>query len=169
MRFDLFPHVGAGNIKLGMSRQEIRNILGEPDYSSEKSIFTFNDISLPQPAKDGYFENELQITFDDNSKADFIEFSGRGARHTKVYLNGLEVFRIPAPDLVRRIAETTKNEIDNEDEEIPYSYTFPAIDLAVWRQVLPQKNESEEQISESDDGKYFWTIGIGIKGYYTKQ
>jgi hypothetical protein len=30
-------------------------------------------------------------------------------------------------------------------------------------------DELTEKISESDEGKYFWTIGIGIKGYYKNE
>jgi hypothetical protein len=168
MRFDLTPHTGAGDIKLGMSRNAIRNILGAPESTTEKSVLKFEDIAIPTPAKDGYFENELQITFDDNGVADFIEFYGRGAEHTTVYLNGLDIFHIPAPDLIKAISETTKAAFDKDEEEIPYTYVFPDIDLAVWRQVTPEQDENKHQIPESDDGKYFWTIGIGVKGYYKK-
>jgi hypothetical protein len=53
MRFDLEPHIGAGKIKLGMTRDETRTILGEPEYSSEKSVIDYGDFSMPVPAKDG--------------------------------------------------------------------------------------------------------------------
>jgi hypothetical protein len=167
-RFDLIPHTGANDIKLGMSREEVRKILGKPEYSAEKSTFEFQEISIPTPAKDGYFNNELQITFDDNGNADFIEFSGRGAGHVRVFLNGLDVFHTPAPDLIMAISRLTESGFDKEEEEIPYSYIFPDIDLGLWRQVLPQLDENENSIPEADDGKYFWTIGIGIQGYYQK-
>jgi hypothetical protein len=169
MRFELIPHIGVNDIKLGMSRKEIVRILGEPEYSTEKSKLEFEDIIIPIPAKDGYFKNELQITFDDGGRADFIEFSGRAAKHTTVFFQGLNVFRTPAPELIRAIAEITKTEFDKDEEEIPYSYVFRAIDLAVWRQVIPQEDENKNMISQSDDGKYFWTIGIGVKGYYEKK
>lgn len=56
MRFDLEPHVGAGEIKLGMTKNEIRTILGKPEYSTEKSVIEYGDFSIPVPAKDGYFK-----------------------------------------------------------------------------------------------------------------
>src|SRR5687767_12420352 len=110
MRFDLKPHIGAGNLNLRMTREELRSILGQPEYSSEKSVLEYGDFSIPIPAKDGYFENELQITFDDDNKADFIEFYGKDAEHTEVYLNDIDVFKIPAPRLIREISETTNSE-----------------------------------------------------------
>lgn len=166
-RFDIIPHVGAGDIKLGMPREIIREILGEPEYSSEKSVLDYGDFSIPVPAKDGFLENEIQITFDDNNKADFIEFSGRGAKYTDVFLKEIEVFKTPASILIKEITRLTLAEFDKEENEIPYTYVFPEIDLSVWRQVVPELDETIEEIPESDDGKYFWTIGIGVKGYYT--
>ena len=169
MKFDLIPHLGAGRIKLGMTRQEIRSILGEPDYSSEKSISDYGEFSIPVPAKDGFFENELQISFDSDFKAEFIEFSGVGAEHTEVYLNGIDVFKTPAPKLIKEITKSTNSEFNRENDEIPYSYIFPSIDLAVWRQVIPELDEEKEEIPDYDEGKYFWTIGIGTKGYYKEE
>lgn len=166
VRFDLIPHIGAGDIKLGMTRNEIRSILGTPDYSSENSKLDYGDITIPVPAKDGYYGNELQIAFDANNRANFLEFTGRGAKHTQVYLNGIDVFKVPAPKLIQEIKASTNVNFDKEEKEIPYSYVFPEIDLALWRQVTPQSDEEIEDIPDSDDGKYFWTIAIGIKGYY---
>ncbi len=169
MRFDLEPHIGAGKIKLGMTRDETRKILGKPEYSAEKSVMNYGDFSMPVPAKDGYFKNELQITFDDNYKADFIEFSGKDSEFTEVYLKDIEIFKTPALQLIKDISVSTNSDFDNEEEEIPYSYVFPSIDLAVWRQLIPEMDEQTEEIPESDEGKYFWTIGIGIKGYYENE
>lgn len=169
MRFELKPHIGAGEIKLGMTRDEIRKILGKPEYSSEKSVMDYGDFSMPIPAKDGYFKNELQITFDDNNNADFIEFSGKDSEFTEVFLKEIEIFKTPALQLIEEISVLTNSDFDKEEEEIPYSYIFPSIDLAVWRQVIPEMDEQTEEIPESDEGKYFWTIGIGIKGYYENE
>lgn len=169
MRFDLEPHIGAGDLKLGMTREETRAILGKPAYSSEKSVMDYGDFSIPIPAKDGYFKNELQITFDDNGKVDFIEFSGKDSEFVEVYLKDIEVFKTPAQQLLQKISDTTRSEFDKEHDEIPYSYVFPSIDLAVWRQVIPGQDEQTGEILEPDEGKYFWTIGIGIKGYYKKE
>tara|TARA_R110001592_G_scaffold341938_2_gene631382 strand:- start:296 stop:805 length:510 start_codon:yes stop_codon:yes gene_type:complete len=169
MKFKIEPHIGAGDLKFGMSRDEIQQILGTPEHTSKQMIMDYGDFSISIPAKDGYFKNELQISFDDNNKANFIEFTGKDSEFTEVFLKDIEVFKTPAFELIQKISNSTSSEFDNEDDEIPYSYVFPSIDLAVWRQVIPKQDEQKEEISESDEGKYFWTIGIGIKGYYEQE
>lgn len=168
MQFDLIPHTGAGAIHLGMTRQQVRLILGEPETASMKSIFNYGEFSIDVPAKDGYFGNELQIHFDNQDKTEYIEFSGRNAKQTEVFVYGIDVFKTPAPVLIKKISEVSNAEYDSEDDEIPYSYIFPEIDLSVWRQVIPDCDEQRQEVPESDQGKYFWTIGIGSKGYYSK-
>ena len=169
MRFELKTHIGVGVVKFGQTREEIQLALGKPEYSSKKSIFNYGDFSLPVPAKIGYYKNELQITFDNEDRADFIEFSGKDSEYIEVYLSDIEIFKTPAPQLIEKISFTTNSEFDKDGNEIPYSYVFPSIDLAVWRQVVPILDEQSEPIPESDEGKYFWTIGIGKKGYFKKE
>lgn len=169
MLFELEPHIGAGKLKLGMRLEEIKTILGEPGYHTQKHIFKSGDIELPQPTEVGYFDNELQITFDENEESNYFEFSGRSAEHLTVKVFGRDVFKCAAPELLQLIQSASNTGFDKEDNEIPYSYVFPAIDLSLWRDCLPELDENENEIPESDDGKYFWTIGIGIKGYYASE
>src|SRR5258705_6600323 len=129
MKFELFPHIGTNEIKFGLHRDDVIRILGKPHYSSEADVFQFGDFKLPLPAKDGYYDNELQITYDEVNKVEFIEFSGRYACHTQVFFTGLEVFKISAPQLVTYIKKNTNTEYDINDKEIPYSYIFKEIDL----------------------------------------
>ncbi|MCX2743341.1 hypothetical protein OO013_05660 [Mangrovivirga sp. M17] len=169
MKIEIKPHSGAGKLIFGMTRSEIREVMGKPEYSSEKSTIDYDDFSIPVPAKDGYFSNCIQISYDINNQAEFIEFSGKDEEQITILFYGVDVFNTPAPQLLRHITESTGAEIDMEDEEIPYSYVFPSLDLSLWRQVIPELNEETDEIPDSDEGKYFWTIGIGIKGYYENQ
>lgn len=166
MKFEIIPHVGIGNIQLGMSRREIRAMLGEPSYTAGPSEMEFEGFYIPQPARDGYFNNELQITFNDRYEADYFEFSGRQAEHVEVFFNGIDVFHTPAPDLISEIEAATQSAYDPEGDELPYAYIFPGLDLSLWRPVVPEKDENTDEIPEDDEGKYFLTIGIGVKGYY---
>lgn len=166
MRFDLEPHIGASNLKFGMTRENIIEILGIPEYSSEKSLMDYGDFSIDLPAKDGFYKNELQVTYDDNNLVDFIEFYGRSAELIEVFIQNINVFKTPVPLLIDKIIAITNSDFDKGNTEIPYSYTFPSLDLAVWRQVIPRQNERTVEIPESDEGKYFWSIGIGKKDYY---
>ena len=166
-RFDLEPHTSAGPIKFGMSRDQIVSILGEPEHVTEKHELNHGAVSIPIPAKFSYFESELQISFNDNEQVNFIEFSGRGAQYNQVFFGGIDVFKTSAPMLIKKI-QAAGSEYDKEEDEIPYSYTFPTIGLGVWRQVVPEIDENTDEVPESDEGKYFWTIGIGAKGYYSE-
>jgi hypothetical protein len=166
MRFDLIPHVGTNGLTFGMTREAVRNLLGAPFSAQEKSVFNSHGFSIPTPARDGYFENELQVHYDDDHRTNFIELYGRGAKHVSVFLDGLDLFAIPAHALLLEIIKNRSVRFDENDAEIPYCYTFPDIDLAFWRQVSPEVNEETEAVPEGDDGKYFWTVAIGAKGYY---
>jgi hypothetical protein len=169
MNFEIRPHVGTNNIKFGMTRGEVQEILGSPESSKEKSIFKFQNIVIPEPAKDGYFKNSLQISYDDNEQVEYIEFSGRGDEYIEVFLNDIEIFKTPAKELLNQILEITECDYDKQDIEVPYSFVYRNIDLSLWRQVIPDVNENTEEVPESDEGKYFWTVGIGIKGYHKKE
>ena len=166
MKFNLTPHIGTETIKLGMSRDEIRSILGEPNHTTEKSTFEYGDFSLPVPAKDGFFQNELQVTYDDNNHSDYFEFVGRNAQNIEVAVEGIDVFNLPARVLLTKITEVTGAQYDKMDSEIPFTFTYKDLDLAFWRQAIPEVDEESEEVPENDEGKYFWVVGIGIKGYY---
>ena len=141
MKFEIKPHIGTNEISFGMTRNEVHMKLGKPGFSKGKSVFEFNDVVIPEPAKDGYYENELQISYDENECVVFIEFSGKSSEHTNA-------------------------NYDEKDNETPYSCTFKNIDLGLWRSVIPEVDETLIDVPESDDGKYFWTVGIGSIGYY---
>ena len=166
MKFEIKPHIGTNEISFGMTRNEVHMKLGKPSFSKDKSVFEFNDVVIPEPAKDGYYENELQISYDENECVEFIEFSGKSSEHTKVFWNGIDIFKTPAPQLLKSISALSNANYDEKDNEIPYSYTFNDIDLGLWRSVIPNVDETLMDVPESDEGKYFWTVGIGSIGYY---
>ena len=166
MKFEIKPHIGANEITFGMSRNEVHKELGKPSFSKDKSLIEFGEFKIHEPAKDGYYENELQISYDENEHVEFIEFSGKSAEHTQVFWNGIEIFKTPANQLLKLISANSKANYDKKDNEIPYSYIYKELDLALWRQVAPEVDETLMDVPESDDGKYFWTVGIGSIGYY---
>ncbi|CAM1342154.1 hypothetical protein [Tenacibaculum amylolyticum] len=165
MKFNIQPHIGAGELKFKMTSKQVIKTLGTPQLIIEKSTINYGNFSIEEPMKMTYFDNELQITFD-NNKVDFIEFYGKNAEHLEVLLDTLYIFKIPAVELLIKITELTRSKYDVTNEEIPYSYIFPTIDLSLWRQVIPELDENNENIADSDEGKFFWSIGIGTKGYY---
>ena len=98
----------------------------------------------------------FQVFFDQNDCVEFIELSIGGP--FEAFYKELNVFETFAEDLVAFISRDAK--YNEYNRELGYSYTFPSIELSVWRDILPEDGYEE--------GRYFWTIGIGRKGYYSE-
>jgi len=147
--FDLLPRVGAGAIRLGMSRAEVRQVLGPPVTSYPK---------IPDaPLTDTYFGADLQITYDADDRVEHIELNGPGA--IDAVLHGRSLLTLPAEDVLawmKRFAE-----YDPDDPEVGYSYIYPDLDLSVWRSTMPEGQED-------DGGRFFRSVGVGRAGYYAK-
>lgn len=168
IRIDIYPRRGINQIEFGMPRSEVQLRLGKPEYTSERSVFEYLEISIPTPARDGYYENEIQIDYDEDNCVEFIGLSGRGAEYTDVYLADLQVFQIKAEDLLKRIVAVTGENFDPNGSEIPCNYTFRGLDLACSRPFGPETIEDgdDEANEEADDAEFFWSIGIGKEGYF---
>jgi hypothetical protein len=103
---------------------------------------------------DIYLDSCFQVFYDLADTVEYIELS-RGGPITAVY-NDLDVFATDAEQVVRYIAQHAV--FDTTDPELGYSYIFPALELSVWRPLLPE---------DGLEGCYFATIGIGRPGYYS--
>jgi hypothetical protein len=153
----IVPHLGANEIHFGMTQAEVRNILGTPFHTEEASVFElFDEIKIDNPAKDNYFENELQICYDTNLQVEYIECYGNEANHLKVFLDNTNVFSTSVSELLEIVKSTYQTDYDSTNEELPYTYIFRQLDLSFWRQ----------QITDDKGNEFFWSIGIGGKGYY---
>jgi len=140
-KLNIKPHVGVGKIRLGMNKIEVNQLLGEP-LSYEEDI-------------EYYFNNFLQISYDEKNEVEFIEIFS--SINFDVEYNGIQIFNSTAKEVIEKICEFQK--YDENDPELGYSYIFKNIDLSLYRSVVPENDEDKE-------GKYFSTIGIGIKGYW---
>jgi hypothetical protein len=67
----------------------------------------------------------------------------------------LQAMRLPS----RSFRKGKSSQHDPKWREIPYSYIFRSLQLSLWRPVLPSSPSDAE-------GRYFSTIGIGVRGYY---
>lgn len=146
--FDLVPHVGAGEVRLGMSRSEVRRLLGDPVMSYQKVPGT--------PLRDSYFA-DLQVAYDREDRVEYIELNGPG--DVDAVFHGRSLLFLPADevlDWMKRFAE-----YDPDDPEPGYSYVYPDLDMSVWRPVLPEN-------PEDDNGRFFQSVGIARAGYYAR-
>jgi len=143
------PHVGAGPIKLGLSRREVRAVMGAPSRTYSK---------VPgAPLTDTYFGTDLQVYYDAGDRVECIELNGPGSINPT--LRGRTLLFAPAEEVIdwmRGIAD-----FDADDPELGYSYVYPGLDLSLWRPVVPEGPDDIE-------GLTFRSVGVGRLGYYRK-
>ena len=151
LSYEVIPKIGIGPVRLNMTREEVRRVMAEkpfPFYKTRNSRYE----------TDAFHRNSFQVFYDDDKPhVDYIELSGNEA-YTVLY-SGMDVFGTEADELVALISQHAA--LDENNEELCYSYVFPELELSVWRSIIPESSDDE-------DGQYFSTIGIGRVGYYSK-
>ena len=147
--YEVAPLKGVGLILLGMSREASRSAMG---VSPE----TFIKSSASDFLTDTYNDFGFQVFFDAKDTVEYIELSA--GRPIPVIYKGISVFETRADDLIEIISLDAP--YDENDPEFGYGYIFPMLELSLWRPVIPESRNDEV-------GRYFSTIGIGIKGYYS--
>lgn len=140
MDYEITPHVGIGTVKLGMSREEVKEALGAENYNGSHRELDY------------YFDNSFQIEYADN-KADFI-----GVSYNKKYFvkyKGINVFNTRAEELFELISSSE----DQKHEYNPYRYIFPKQIVTLW--------EADEQYDKTgQESRPIWgQIGIGTPSY----
>lgn len=129
-----------------MPRDLVCATLGEPSSSLKK-------IAGARHPTDVWFNDCLRIFYGgEQPTTEYIEVSaGPGV---EVRCLGYSVFSTPAQELVKLLEGHAA--LDPSDSELGHSYVFPALELSFWRPTLKEP-----------ECKYFSTIGIGIRGYYS--
>lgn len=140
MKIDVSPLVGIGPVRLGMTREEVRAVLGEPNYA--------------QGNREG-FPLGLSVSFTSDGRVEFIESSRSDA--CVAYYCGVPVHGTPVEELIAHISKSA--EFDPNDPELGYSYIFKSLQLSLWRATVPESPADE-------DGRYFEAVGVGAPGYF---
>ena len=142
--YEIFPLTGVGSVNFGMHRNEVQTVM--PEIS-----VPFRKTRLSKVETDAYHEAGFQVFYNtDTLCVEYIELS-RGCTF-KAELYGIDPFEKEAGELIEFLSEI--DTFDESNPELGYSYIFPTIELSIWRPVTNQK--------------YFSTLGIGRKGYYSK-
>ena len=139
MEFLIKPHDGIGPVKLGMNREQVRELLA-------------GFFSLSDEASDFYFDSCLQIEFEN----DLVNFIGVSQNENYQLMFGdIDVFGIDGSTLFKVIsANESESHSFNESE-----YIFPDQIVTLW--------EMDEQYDYIGNHKRkVWTqLGIGTKSY----
>jgi hypothetical protein len=147
--YKVIPLVGVGPVRLGMTREQVRRAMPGPCEPFRKGRDDEHET-------DAFHDSSFQVFYGgEGPTVEFIELSSDPG--VRALYGGLSVFETPADEVVARIGRDTA--FDPSDPELGYSYTFPALELSLWRPVLP--------VEGNDEGREFSTIGIGVRGYYS--
>ncbi|MEO3879468.1 hypothetical protein [Rheinheimera fenheensis] len=142
--YEVEPYVGIGPVKLGMTRREVRELMGEPSAVQD----AYEKWGIKFPDKDYFYENCFQISYSERGTVNFIEAS-MNFRYCVVYL-GLDVHRTAADKVISQIQKIASP--DMTAREYPMNQLFPEIDVSIYR-------EEMERIE---------AFGISISGYRNK-
>jgi len=170
-KIELIPLVGIqiegiGQVDLGASRADVQSMLGAPSDALD----------------DQYYYDELELRFDFNGQGilEFIEsINGPNPEKTEISIYGVNPYQVEVAELVRILADKNQGEVD--DAEAGYCYTFLNSSVGVWRQMTEEDVQEEIEeikadgeyednadmlLEDLEKSKFFWTIGIGVEGYY---
>ena len=139
-KLELRPLFGFSQIKLSVQRSDIHELLGPPNDFNENT--------------DYYSNSSIQIHYSENGVVEFIEL----ASDQNVVWDGISIFSTPVVELVKELSKKTKQ--STNEPEPGYTFTYPEYELSFWRPTQPDEEEP-------DEGKYFESVGLGCKGYFS--
>ena len=172
-KIELVPLVGIqiegiGPVNLGADRAEVQSVLGAPSDALDDQYY--------------YDELELRLDFNGQGTLAFIEsINGPYPEKTEISIYGVNPFQVEATELLSILSDKNAGEVD--DAEAGYCYTFLNSSVGVWRQITEEDVQEEIEEIKADGeyednadmlledlkkSKFFWTIGIGVAGYYAE-
>lgn len=147
--YKVVPNLGVGPVRLGASREEVRAAMGSDPFIWRR----FN------ADENHWHQSTLQVHYEEQRQTvEFIEVA-RSDEFVALY-KGVDVHRTRADELVAHVSRDTP--FDAHDRELGYAYVFRAIELSLWRGVMPESAGDPE-------GQFFEAVGLGVRGYFSNQ
>ena len=137
-------HEGVGAIRLGVSREDLRRLLGPPSYYDA--------------SKDFFFDASMHAHF---SLAGTLELIVVAPGPFIATFEGTDLLGVDAASALSVVGAFAA--VDELEAEYPLSCTFPSLDLNLWRSCLP-----EDEV-DGDAGRRFEALGIGERGYFSRR
>ena len=130
--YDVSPGVGIGPVKLGASPDDVRAVMGSVPRRFMKT---------PKSEHATEAWHTLHVYYRGSPPTvEFIEL-GKSSEF-RVRYKGVDVFGTRASDLIALVSADTP--YDPRDRELGYSYVFPAIELSLWRSVVPESDDADD-------------------------
>lgn len=146
---ELRPFDGAGPVRFGMTYDEVVAVLGAPDQA-------LSGLWRSDTKRAGWHKGGGAIHF--NSAVSFVEFSRDAGFVVRVAGLDIDLFRTPAEEVVDGLLRRG-HPVSSRGPKPGHTYLFKDLQLALWRQVVPEDEHDEE-------GRYFDTVSLGAAGYY---
>ncbi|MET9586889.1 hypothetical protein ABZY10_28085 [Streptomyces sp. NPDC006539] len=151
MDFDLAPPTGVGPLRIGMTRHAANTAL---DALRDPAALSESD----QPGQHVFRPSGLMISIHCmRDRLEAIELARPSAQTDRVLFQGVDVFALPAREVVRRVGEYTSVEADPDDAG---SFIAQDLLLSFWRPFAADDEPAEEQ------GYYFSSVLVAQPGYY---
>jgi len=151
MDFDLAPPTGVGPLRIGMTR-----------YAANTALDSLRDLSAvsqsDRPGQHVFRPSGLMISI--HCMRDMlaaIELARPSSQTDRVLFQGVDVFALPAREVVQRMGEFTSIQEDPDDDA---SFVAPDLLLGFWRPFEADDEPEEEQ------GYHFSSVLLARPGYY---
>jgi hypothetical protein len=151
----LRPPNAAGPLFIGATGQDTVDILRQ---LGDPQVLCRTPGSRPAWAVDRPSGLFIRVNFDAYDRVEAIELGRPHGTADAVSYNGLDVFTVPASDLITELRRRTT--ID--EEENGHAFTAPALLLSFWRSTTPETPDDE-------DGRFFESVLLARPGYYDHQ
>ncbi|WP_035294815.1 hypothetical protein [Brevibacillus thermoruber] len=130
------PGKGIGEIKLGMTKEEVNECIERYMSKYQKPNYMKN-----------YFKNSFKVKYDSEGKVNFIEIPSELKDDFQCLFMNIDIFNTKADELVRRIDEISP--YDRSNTELDTCFTFPTLGLKLWRpDVLKEEDLEKEWFKE---------------------
>ncbi|MDF2941611.1 MAG: hypothetical protein K0S01_469 [Herbinix sp.] len=158
----VIPQVGIGEVKLGMHRDEVHELVGTND----------TNIKTDSIVRGCYYDFCFQIEYDSNNIVNFIEIINNPTYN--VVFEGVDVFKTKAEKLVSYVEQFSKY-LETPSAQLGSMYIFEDIGISLYRSIVCKEETmkepwflqlSQEQKEDELRFLYFETIAIWCKGYY---
>lgn len=151
MHFELAPPTGVGPLQIGMSRQDANSAL--------ESLRAPTEVSASDRAGQHIFRpSGLMISIGcARDRLEAVELGRPSDPADTVAFRGIDVFGLPARDVVTRMSEVTAIVAAEDD---PASFVAPDLLLSLWRPFQGDDDPEDEQ------GYYFNSVLLARPGYY---
>lgn len=139
------PLDGAGPLKLGMSRDAVQEAL---DDAPQEEATDGDD----NGSRDVYYDGALRIAYDAEDRVASIELAAGG--ELRALYRDIDLFDVPSKKAVAALEKD--GPYDPDAPEMPFTFVFPALELAL------------ERSDEADDST-FERLTMGGEGFYSQR